>query len=226
MNQSGSILADARIARVARSSGIRLRDWSRPTPATLKPLPAIATHWDISDDGRVYRFYLRPSFWSDGHPLTADDFVFAFQRLVDPQTGSKYASNGFIFQQGLAISRGEAAVNSLGVRALDSHTLEIELVDPLPYFLNFLSFYSFMPIPQHLLQNLQKRGIDQDLWTRPEHVICNGAFRMTDWQFRQHMTFEKKYEILGCGFCQTRSCPRCHGGKFDDGNEYVCCWGV
>ena len=160
-------------------------------PATLKPLPAIATHWDISDDGRVYRFYLRPSFWSDGHPLTADDFVFALRRLVDPQTGSKYASNGFIFEKGLAISRGEAAVNSLGVRALDSHTLEIELVDPLPYFLNFLSFYSFMPIPQHLFQNLQERGIDQDLWTRPEHVVCNGAFQMTDWQFRQHMTFEK-----------------------------------
>ena len=59
-------------------------------PATLKPLPAIATHWDISNDGRVYRFYLRPSFWSDGHPLTADDFVFALRRLVDPQTGELF----------------------------------------------------------------------------------------------------------------------------------------
>ena len=122
-------------------------------PATLKPLPAIATHWDISDDGRVYRFYLRPSFWSDGHPLTADDFVFALRRLVDPQTGSKYASNGFIFEKGLAISRGEAAVNSLGVRALDSHTLEIELVDPLAIFSQLPEFllvhaYSTAPFPK------------------------------------------------------------------------------
>ena len=72
-------------------------------PATLKPLPAIATHWDISDDGRVYRFYLRPSLWSDGHPLTADDFVFALQRLVDPQTGSKYASNDCAGREGSRI---------------------------------------------------------------------------------------------------------------------------
>ena len=160
-------------------------------PATLKPLPAIATHWDISDDGRTYTFYLRPSVWSDGHDLTAHDFVFALRRLVDPQTGSKYASNGFIFQEGLAISRGDAAVETLGVQAIDTHTLEITLVDPLPYFLNFLSFYSFMPLPEHLFQDLQNRGIDSDLWTRPEYVVCNGAFRMTDWRFRQHMTFEK-----------------------------------
>ena len=160
-------------------------------PETLKPLPAIATGWEVSADGRRYTFFLRPSQWSDGHPLTAHDFVFSFRRLVDPQTASKYASNGFIFTGGAEIARGEASPDTLGVRAVDELTFEVELVDPLPYFLNFLSFYSFMPIPRHLLEDLDRRGIDPDLWTRPEHVVCNGPYRMTEWRFRQQMVFEK-----------------------------------
>lgn len=160
-------------------------------PQTLEPLPAIASHWEVADDGRRYTFHLRPSQWSDGRPLTAHDFVYAFRRLVDPQTASKYASNGFIFAGGAEVARGEAPPESLGVRAVDDLTLEIDLVDPLPYFLNFLSFYSFMPLPRHLLDELDRRGIDPDLWTRPEHVVCNGPFRMTEWRFRQRMVFEK-----------------------------------
>jgi oligopeptide transport system substrate-binding protein len=160
-------------------------------PQTLAPMPAVARSWDVSEDGRRYTFHLRPSQWSDGRPLTADDFVFSFRRLVDPRTASKYASNGFIFTGGAAIGRGEASPETLGVRAVDDLTLEVELVDPLPYFLNFLSFYSFMPIPRHRLEDLERRGIDPDLWTRPEHVVSNGPFLMTEWWFRQRMVFEK-----------------------------------
>ena len=160
-------------------------------PATLEPLPEIATHWDISADRRTYTFHLRPSEWSDGTPLTAHSFVYSFRRVVDPATASKYATNGHIFKGGAAVSRGEAVPESLGVRALDDLTLEVELEDPLPYFLNFLSFYSFMPIPRHLLEDLAARGIDSDLWTRPEHVVSNGPYRMTEWAFRRRMVFEK-----------------------------------
>jgi oligopeptide transport system substrate-binding protein len=160
-------------------------------PATLEPLPEIATRWEVSADGRTYTFHLRPSEWSDGTPLTAHDFVFSFRRLLDPRTASKYATNGQIFQGGAAISRGEAAPESLGVRALDDLTLEVVLEDPLPYFLSFLSFYSFMPIPRHLLADLDRRGIDEELWTRPEHVVSNGPYRMTEWKFRQRMVFER-----------------------------------
>lgn len=160
-------------------------------PETLAPMPALARSWDVSEDGRRYTFHLRPSQWSDGRPLTADDFVFSFRRLVDPRTASKYASNGFVFAGGAAIGRGEASPETIGVRAVDDLTLEVELVDPLPYFLNFLSFYSFMPIPRHLLEDLERRGIDPDLWTRPEHVVSNGPFLMKEWWFRQRMVFEK-----------------------------------
>ena len=160
-------------------------------PATLEPMPDIATHWDVSPDRRTYTFHLRPSEWSDGTPLTAHDFVFSFRRLLDPRTASKYASNGHIFQGGAAISRGDAPPESLSVRALGDLTLEVALEAPLPYFLSFLTFYSFMPIPRHLLADLERQGIDESLWTRPEHVVSNGPYRMTEWRFRQRMVFER-----------------------------------
>jgi len=168
-------------------------------PATLEPLPEIATRWDVSPDGRTYTFHLRPSEWSDGRPLTAHDFVYSFRRLVDPRTASKYATNGSIFKGGEAIGRGQAEPESLGVRAVDDLTLEVELEDPLPYFLSFLTFYSFMPIPRHLLDDLEARGIDPELWTRPEHVVCNGPYRMTEWVFRQRMLFEKNPRYWDAG---------------------------
>jgi oligopeptide transport system substrate-binding protein len=160
-------------------------------PATLEPLPEIATHWDISADGRKYTFHLRPSEWSDGRPLTAHDFVYSFRRLVDPKTASKYATNGHIFRGGAAISRGEAAADTLAVVARDDLTLDVTLENPIPYFLNFLTFYSFMPIPRHLIDDLAARGIDPEFWTRPEHIVSNGPFQMTEWKFRQRMVFEK-----------------------------------
>ena len=160
-------------------------------PATLEPMPEIATRWDVSADRQTYTFHLRPSQWSDGTPLTAHDFVFSFRRLVDPKTGSKYATNGHIFKGGAAVGRGAAPPESLGVRAVDDLTLVVELEDPLPYVLSFLTFYSFMPIPRHLLADLERRGIDETLWTRPEHVVSNGPYRLSEWKFRQRMVFER-----------------------------------
>lgn len=160
-------------------------------PATLEPMPEIATHWDVSADRQTYTFHLRPSQWSDGTPLTAHDFVFSFRRLVDPKTGSKYATNGHIFKGGAAVGRGAAPPESLGVRAEDDLTLVVELEDPLPYVLSFLTFYSFMPIPRHLLADLERRGIDEALWTRPEHIVSNGPYRLAEWKFRQRMVCER-----------------------------------
>jgi oligopeptide transport system substrate-binding protein len=160
-------------------------------PATLEPCPDVATHWDVSDDGRTYTFHLRPSVWSDGVPLTAHDFVYAFRRLVDPKTASKYASNGHLLKGGAAITAGEAHPESLAVRAIDDLTLEVTLEEPVPYAMSMLTFYSFMPIPRHLMASLEARGIEASLWTRPEHVVCNGPYTMTEWRFRQHMIFEK-----------------------------------
>lgn len=79
----------------------------------------------------------------------------------------------------------------VGVKAVDAETLRITLENPIPYFLHLLSFYSFMPAPRHLIQRLEQEGINPDLWTRPEHIVSNGAYTLKEWRFRQYMRFEK-----------------------------------
>ena len=84
-----------------------------------------------------------------------------------------------------------AGLDMVGVRVIDDLTLEVELANPIPYFLQFLTFYSFMPVPRHAIEKLEAEGKNPDLWTRPENIVCNGAYRMTEWKFRQYMVFEK-----------------------------------
>lgn len=79
----------------------------------------------------------------------------------------------------------------VGVRALDDRTLEVRLEDPLPYFLHLVSFYTAMPVPRHVLERLAREGKNPDLWTRPEHVVSNGAYVIAEWKFRQYYLLEK-----------------------------------
>lgn len=89
----------------------------------------------------------------------------------------------------LDISIADSSV--VGVRAVSDRELVVELEVPVPYFLNLIGFYTFMPVPRHLIERLESEGINPDLWTRPEYLVCNGAYKMTEWRFRQHMLFEK-----------------------------------
>jgi len=79
----------------------------------------------------------------------------------------------------------------VGVKAVDAETLRVELQTPIPYFLNLLSFYSFMPVPRHVIETFESQGLNADLWTRPENIVSNGAYLLKDWKFRQYMLFEK-----------------------------------
>ena len=79
----------------------------------------------------------------------------------------------------------------VGVEAVDDQTLVVRLEHPVPYFLNLTGFYTFMPVPRHLLEQLEADDINPDLWTRPEHFVCNGPYRLVEWKFRQYMLFEK-----------------------------------
>lgn len=92
---------------------------------------------------------------------------------------------------GKSVSIKIADHSVVGVRAESDLTLVVDLEVPVPYFLNLIGFYTFMPVPRHLLERLESQGINPDLWTRTEHVVCNGAYKMTEWRFRQHMIFEK-----------------------------------
>lgn len=132
-----------------------------------------AASWNVSPDGLVYTFKLRPDGrWSNGDPVTADDFVYTFRRLVDPDTKAPYADKFFPVTNAEAINQGNAAPDMLGVRALGPHTLEITLTKPTPYFLGLLTHASTHP--QHTA-SIEALG---DEHARPGNLVTNGAYRL------------------------------------------------
>src|SRR5215218_7360092 len=99
-------------------------------------IPGAAESWTVSDDGKVYTFKLRKdAVWSDGSPVTADDFVYSFHRLEDPATGAEYASMLFPIVNAEEINSGKAKPEEMGVKAVDASTFEVTLKAPTPYFL-------------------------------------------------------------------------------------------
>jgi len=232
-------------------------------PVTLEPMPDIAERWEISDEATRYVFHLRESVWSDGTPLTAADFEYAWRRVLDPRTASKYSSflypvkYGEMFNRRALLVRGvggasEAALRAfvetlapvellrlapehdgafvivggdeaarpaarqrllrelsnrswdghnlacqavdaslIGVHAVDDRTLVVDLETPLPYFLDLTNFYTSMPVPRHAIERMEKTGKNPELWTRPEHIVSNGAYLLKSARFRQSMLLEK-----------------------------------
>ncbi len=231
-------------------------------PQTLVPEPELATGYEVSDGGRRYRFRLRPSTWSDGAPLGAADFEWSWRRVLDPATGSRYASLLYLIENGAAFNQralmvtgtssaalgaieavarraatvervewsprppavvifaggeGEArrtgreavraaldgrplgdarlsvrtaSASDVGVRAVGPLELEVRLTAPYPFFVSLLPFYVLRPVPRHLLERLAGTGVDPELWTRPEHIVSNGAYLLKQWRFRQELRFE------------------------------------
>jgi oligopeptide transport system substrate-binding protein len=144
--------------------------------------PGAATSWDISDDGLVYTFRLRPEArWSNGEPVTADDWVYSLRRSVDPQTLSQYT---FIMSPILnadAIAAGERPASDLGVRAVDQHTLEITLETATPYFLGLLTHATTWAVHP---PSVERHGTQ---FTRPGNLVSNGAFMLDEWVVQSHV---------------------------------------
>jgi oligopeptide transport system substrate-binding protein len=145
--------------------------------ANAEAIPGQAESYTISDDGLVYTFKLRDGIqWSDGTPVTAGDFVFAFQRLFDPKTASDYAYLQFPIKNGSEIADGSVTdFNELGVKAIDDKTVEITLEGPTPFFLQALTHYTAYPVPKHVID---KVGDD---WTNIENIVSNGPYTPKEW---------------------------------------------
>ena len=145
--------------------------------AEEKVVPGVAQSWEIAPDGLTWTFHLRADAkWSNGEPLTADDFVYSFRRLVDPATAAADPSDLTQLQNFQAIVSGEEKdLTKLGVKAVDAHTLTLSLTAP-RIALKFL-----LTDPQ--LFPLHKASIEQwgNAWTQPEHLIGNGPFMMKSW---------------------------------------------
>lgn len=146
--------------------------------AKADAIPGQAESWDISADGLVYTFHLRPGIqWSDGVPVTAGDFEYAFRRILNPATASDYAYLQYPIKGASEIADGSMAPDSpdFGVKAIDDKTLEITLENPTPYFLQLLTHYTAYPVPKHVVE---AKGAD---WTNIENVVGNGPFTPVEW---------------------------------------------
>lgn len=146
-------------------------------------IPGAAQSWEISADGREYRFHLRESArWSNGDAVTAEDFAFALRRSADPRTASNYSQILAPIENAEAVTRGALPPSALGVEALDAHTLRIRLIAPTPYFLGLLSHSTTYPLHR---PSFQEYGAG---FSRPGRLVSNGAYRLSEWVVQSQVT--------------------------------------
>jgi oligopeptide transport system substrate-binding protein len=120
-----------------------------------------------------------PARWSDGAVITADDFVYSWRRVVDPSTASPNASALYVIRNAEAINAGRASVDSLGVRALDRFTLQVDLASPAPFFIHYQMQRMFFPVPPHAVRDAAERG-RESAWTEPGRMVSSGAFTLVE----------------------------------------------
>ena len=162
-------------------------------PATSRPAPAVAERWDISPDGTVYTFHLRPGAkWSNGDPLTAGDFAYAYERVLNPLLGAEFAWYLWIIKGARDYNEKRSTdFSRVGVRALDDRTLEITLENPTPYLLDVLTFAPFMPVPRKAIQAAGGQTARGTAWTRPAKMVCNGPFQLEEWTVNKVVAVRK-----------------------------------
>lgn len=155
-----------------------------PDPVTGEPRPAAASRWEVSDDGLSYTFHLRPGAkWSNGDPVTAEDFRWSCERILTPAFGAEYSYMLWVVKNAEAFNKGELEdFAQVGVRVLEPLVLRIELARPTPYFLGLVAHQSWSPVHRATILKhgtLTQRGT---AWTRPDNLVGNGPFVLTEWR--------------------------------------------
>jgi len=149
-------------------------------------IPGAAIRWNISRDGKTYTFYLRrDALWSNGDPVTAEDFVYGLRRSADPATASKYAQVLLPIENAAEVLSGDLPTSELGVTAMDDFTLQIRMRDPTPYFLALLSHSSTYPVHR---ASLLEHG---SAFSRPGNLVSNGAYVLSEWVIRSRIVLVK-----------------------------------
>jgi oligopeptide transport system substrate-binding protein len=147
--------------------------------------PGVAERWEM--DGTRVKFWLRKgALWSDGEPVTAHDFVFAWRNVVDPATASEYAAMMYVVKNGEAINSGKLPITALGITAVDAYTLEVELAVPTGYFLHLTTFQTFYPAREDFY-----RAQDGRYFADVENMVFNGPFSITRWVHSASLRMEK-----------------------------------
>ena len=149
-------------------------------------VPGAAESWTLSPDGMTLTFKIRQNAkWSDGTPVTASDFVYSIQRMENPKEAAGYANILYPIKNAAEVNNGKADLSSLGVKALDDRTLEIDLKQPTPYMLQLLAHQAALPVSKAAIE---KYGAD---WVKPGNLVSNGAYMLTENVANDHLTWVK-----------------------------------
>lgn len=148
--------------------------------------PGIAESWDISDDGMVYTFHLRDAKWSDGTPVTADDFVYSAKRILDPNTAFEQAATYYSFENGEKCHLGECSFDEVGIKAIDDHTLECTLEDPTATLFYGLAGYGMGPVKKEAVEAAgEAYGAEADT------IVTCGPFVVDEWLHDSKVVLKK-----------------------------------
>jgi oligopeptide transport system substrate-binding protein len=157
-----------------------------------QPAPLGADKWTVGDDGRTYTFSLRKDLvWTDGSPVMARDYEFAWRRAIDPRTASDYASLLYPIKNAVRIHNEGLDSQLLGVTARDDHTLVVTLEEPTAHFLRLAALWTFAPLKR---DTLEKNG---DRWTLPQNIVSNGPFRLVNWKHDGEIILERNLTYPG-----------------------------
>jgi oligopeptide transport system substrate-binding protein len=150
-----------------------------------RPVPAAAERWETSEDGLTWTFHLRDHKWSDGQPVTAQHFIFAWRRILDPMLAAPYAYFLYPIKNARPINEGDMPADMLGATAPDARTLVVQLEHPAPYLPEFMTHPTVYPLPQHVVERL---GED---WIKPGNYVSNGPYMLTNYVPNDNVTVVK-----------------------------------
>ena len=170
-------------------------------PESLDIVPGVARAWEVSEDGRTYRFHLRKDArWSNGDPVTAADFVYSWRRALLPALGNNYAYMLFYISNAERFHRGEITdFAEVGVKAPDDLTLVVELDNPTPFFLQLLTHMSYFPVHQATIEAFGAPDERGTRWTRPGNHVGNGPFKLKEWVLNRSIVVEKNEHYWDAG---------------------------
>jgi oligopeptide transport system substrate-binding protein len=198
--------ADGRVAS-ALFEGLTVKD-----PRTLEPLPGAAESWELAQDGLALTFRLREARWSNGDPLGAEDFLWSWRRLLEPETAAPYAYHLWCVRGARAFSRSSAAERAarwteVGLSAPDARTLRVELERPTPYFLALTASPALFPVHRRSLEHFRHRFPErwESEWIRPGHLVSNGPFRLVERRVNDRLRLVKNREYWDAGSVALRS---------------------
>lgn len=160
-------------------------------PHTLKAVPALAERWDVSVDGLTYTFHLRDAKWSNGEPITAQDCIDSWRRVLTPSLAADYAYMLYMIRGAEAFNKGTAEFSAVGLAAPDARTLVVHLTAPTPYFLQVLLNSPWRPVNVRAIAavgDAYRRGTP---WTRPDRIVTSGPFHLQEWTSHQRTVVVK-----------------------------------